>query len=69
MLYFRKDLWFMKVYKVLLQSLTSLILCNTLVLNPSVLTTVLLLLTHQLKILEISFAKLRLKIFEAFLFK
>ena len=58
-----------KDFKVLLQSLTLLMSCKTLVLHPSMFILELLLATRQLKTLEIWFTKVRLKIFEPFLFK
>ena len=53
----------------LLQSPTLLMLCNKLVLHPSVFILELLSATGQLKILKISFTKVQLKILEPFLFK
>ena len=50
-------------------TITLLMSSKTLVLHPSIFTLELLLATRQLKTLEISFTKVRLKIFEPFLFK
>ena len=58
-----------KDFKVLLQSLTLLMSCKTLVLHFSIFILELLSTPRQLKTLEISFAKVRLKILELFLFK
>ena len=58
-----------KDFKVLLQSLTLLMSCKTLVLHLSIFILELLSTPRQLKTLEISFAKVRLKILELFLFK
>ena len=44
-------------------------LCKTLVLHPSIFILELLSATYQLKSRETSFTKVRLKIFEPFLFK
>ena len=56
-------------FKVLIQSPTLLMSCNTQVLHPSTFILELLSATRQLKSLEISFKKVRIKIFETFLFK
>ena len=56
-------------FKVLIPSPTLLMSCNTEVLHPSTFILELLSATRQLKSLEISFKKMRIKIFETFLFK
>ena len=58
-----------KGFKVLLQSPTLLMSCNALVLRPSIFILDLLSATRQLKTHEISFTKVRLKIFEPLLSK
>ena len=63
----RLPLW--KNVRILLQSLTLLMSCKTLVLHLSIFIFELLSATCQLKTLEILFTKVRLKIFEPFLFK
>ena len=53
----------------IIQSPTLLMSCNTLVLHPSIFILELLSANRQLKAIETSFTKVRLKIFEPFLFK
>ena len=57
-----------KERKGLLKSSTLLISCNTLVLHLSIYILKLLWAIRQLKILEISFTKVRFNIFEPFFF-